>query len=270
MFRRFGSEVTIIHRGSRVLEREDEDITTCLQEILIEDGIDLRLRSEASSLHPAETGIEVHVSNGEQTETIRGSHLLNATGRIPNTDRLNLSIAGVDTDGRGFVTVNERLESSASGTYALGDVTGGPAFTPISYDDFRIIRDNLLHGGDRRTSDRPVPYVVFTDPELGRIGLSEREAKAAGKDYLMATMPMAHVARAQEMAETRGLMKVLVDPDTDLILGAAVLGAQGGEVMSHFQLAIMGNLTCKTLANAVFAHPTFAESINNLISKLDR
>ncbi len=265
MFKRFGSDVTIIHRGARLLEREDEDITDAMLQILEEDGITVHLRSEATSARMDGDDIELTLKSGE---TVTGSHLLVATGRIPNSDRLNLTGAGVKADAKGYITVNERLETSAEGVYALGDVNGGPAFTHISYDDFRIVRDNLMHDGDRKTTDRPVPYVVFTDPELGRVGLSEREAKEQKIDVLVATMPMSSVARAAESDETRGLMKVLVDKKTDQIVGAAVLGLYGGEIMTNFQLAMMGGLTGTQLANAVFAHPTLAESINNLISKL--
>lgn len=270
MFRRFGSEVTIVHRGARLMEREDEDITDCMQQVLEEDGIALRLKSSATSVRRSGDRIELDITTGDAPATITGSHLLVATGRIPNSDRLNLAAAGVETSGRGHIRVNDRLETTADGIYALGDVHGGPAFTHISYDDYRIVRDNLLHSGNRTTGDRPVPYVVFTDPELGRVGLTETEARKQGKDILVATMPMSSVARASESAETRGLMKVIVDRKTDQVLGAAVLGLYGGEIMTTFQLAMMGGLTCDTLANAVFAHPTLAEAINNLISNLAR
>lgn len=269
MFRRFGSEVTIVHRGRQLLDREDEDIARGIEEILIDDGIKVRLRSEAIAVEPGDDGVVVTVRPDGAESTVSGSHLLVAIGRTPNSDRLNLSAAEVDVDERGFIAVNERLETSAKGVYALGDVKGGPAFTHISYDDFRVVRDNILHEGSRTTDDRLAPYVVFTDPELGRVGLTEREAKERSIRYRKATMPMANVARAIETAETRGFMKVLVDQDTDLIIGAAVLGVWGGEIMSQIQLAMMGGITCSQLADAVFAHPTFAESINNLVSRLD-
>jgi pyruvate/2-oxoglutarate dehydrogenase complex dihydrolipoamide dehydrogenase (E3) component len=195
--------------------------------------------------------------------------VLLAAGRVPNTERLDPRAAGVETDAKGFIRVNERLETTAAGVYALGDVKGGPAFTHISYDDYRIIRDNLLAGGNRTVNDRPVPYTVFMDPQLGRIGLNEREAKKQGRTYRVATLPMSHVARALEMDESRGLMKVLVDPATRQILGAAVLGIEGGELMAALQLAMMGNLPYDTIRDAVFAHPTLAESLNNLFTTLD-
>jgi pyruvate/2-oxoglutarate dehydrogenase complex dihydrolipoamide dehydrogenase (E3) component len=211
--------------------------------------------------------LEVRSLGGNRV--IEGSHILLATGRVPNSDRLDLAAAGIDADDRGFIRVNSKLETSAPGVYALGDVKGGPAFTHISYDDFRIIRTNLLQGGNATTDGRLVPYTVFIDPQLGRIGLSEREATRQGRDYRVAEMPMANVARALEMDESRGLLKALVDPATRQILGAAVLGIEGGELMAALQLAIMGNLPYDRLRDAVFAHPTLAESLNNLFSTLD-
>ncbi|HYP59827.1 MAG TPA: mercuric reductase [Thermomicrobiales bacterium] len=265
MFRRFGSAVTVIQRGSHLLAREDDDIADAMRQILEEDGIDVRLNAEASRVRAANGGVEVTV-NGK--EAISGSHLLVAIGRAPNTDDLNLAAAGVETNEKGFVNVNERLETNVPGVYALGDVNGGPQFTHISYDDFRIVRDNLLKGGNRTTRDRPVPYCVFTDPELGRVGLTERQAREQGRRIRVAKMPMSSVARAREMDETRGLMKVLVDRETDRILGGAILGVWGGEIMTQLQLAMMGKLTCRDLSDAVFAHPTLGESLNNLLSSL--
>jgi pyruvate/2-oxoglutarate dehydrogenase complex dihydrolipoamide dehydrogenase (E3) component len=205
----------------------------------------------------------------KEERSITGSHVLLAAGRVPNTDRLDLSAAGVDTDAKGFIRVNQRLETSVPGVYALGDVKGGPAFTHISYDDYRIVRDNLLHGGQRTVHDRPVPYTVFMDPQLGRVGLNERDARKQGRTYRVATLLMSSVARALEVDEPRGLMKVLVDPGSRQVLGAAVLGIEGGELMAALQLAMMGNLPYDRIRDAVFAHPTLAESLNNLFATLD-
>lgn len=199
---------------------------------------------------------------------LRGSHLLAATGRAPNTDALNLGAAGVQTDHRGFIPVNDRLETNVPGIYALGDVNGGPAFTHISYDDFRIIRANVIEGGNAATTGRLVPYVVYIDPQLGRVGLSERAAREQGTPIKVATMPMSHVARALETDEPRGVMKAVVDAETDQILGCAILGIEGGELMSMIELAMMGGVTAATLRDAVFAHPTLAESFNNLFATL--
>jgi pyruvate/2-oxoglutarate dehydrogenase complex dihydrolipoamide dehydrogenase (E3) component len=192
-----------------------------------------------------------------------------AAGRVPNTERLNLEAAGIETDEGGFIPVNERLETSVPGLYALGDVNGGPAFTHISYDDFRIMRSNLLEGGKATTHGRLVPYAVFIDPQLGRVGLGEREARAQGRNVRVAKMPMSTLARTLEVDETRGFMKAVVDADTGQILGAAVLGVEGGEIVTILQMAMMGRVPYTVLRDAVFAHPTLAESLNNLFMALD-
>jgi pyruvate/2-oxoglutarate dehydrogenase complex dihydrolipoamide dehydrogenase (E3) component len=270
MFRRFGSRVTVIQRGSQLLPLEDEDVAEAVLGVLQEDGVEVLLQAEARSAERLEDGgasVTVRTARGDRT--VVGSRVLLAAGRVPNTDRLDPRAAGIDTDAKGYIRVNERLETSAAGVYALGDVKGGPAFTHISYDDFRVIRANLLEGGRRTTGDRPVPYTVFIDPQLGRIGLTEREARKAGRAYGVARMPMSRVARALEMDEPRGLMKVLVDPGTGQLLGAAVLGVEGGEVMAALQLAMMGKLPYHSLRDAVFAHPTLAEALNNLFATLD-
>jgi pyruvate/2-oxoglutarate dehydrogenase complex dihydrolipoamide dehydrogenase (E3) component len=270
MFRRFGSRVTVVQRGPQLLPLEDEDVAGAVLGVLREDGVEVLLQSQAVCAEPGDGGqVRVTVRTAAGDRPVVGSHLLLAAGRVPNTDRLDPGAAGIAIDSKGFIRVNERLETSAAGVYALGDVKGGPAFTHISYDDFRIIRDNLLRGGSRTTSDRPVPYTVFTDPQLGRIGLTEREARQAGRPYRVASMPMSHVARALEMDEPRGMMKVLVDPGSRGLLGAAVLGVEGGEIMATLQLAMMGGLPYDKLRDAVFAHPTLAEALNNLFSTLD-
>jgi pyruvate/2-oxoglutarate dehydrogenase complex dihydrolipoamide dehydrogenase (E3) component len=182
---------------------------------------------------------------------------------------LNVAAAGIATDSRGFIRVNARLETSAEGTFALGDIKGGPAFTHISYDDYRVLRTNLLDNGHATTEDRLVPYVVYIDPQLGRIGMTETEARAKNSPIRVARLPMSSVARALEVDETRGFMKVVVDGATDRILGAAVLGIEGGEVMSMLQLAMMGGLPYTALRDGVFAHPTLAEALNNLFTRFD-
>ena len=269
MFRRFGSDVTVVQRGRQLLPQEDEDVAAAVLEVLREDGVEVLLEAEAQRVAPAGNGVSMTVRTAGGERTVAGSHVLAAAGRVPNTDRLEPKAGEVETDAKGFIRVNERLETSASGVYALGDVKGGPAFTHISYDDYRILRDNLLAGGHRTTADRPVPYAVFIDPQLGRVGLTEREARKAGQPYELARMPMSHVARALEMDEARGMMKVLIDPGSRRVLGAAVLGIEGGEIMAALQLAMMGNLPYDRLREAVFAHPTLAESLNNLFGSLD-
>jgi pyruvate/2-oxoglutarate dehydrogenase complex dihydrolipoamide dehydrogenase (E3) component len=269
MFRRFGSRVTIVQRGRQLLPLEDEDIAGAVGDLLREDGIDVLLDAQAIRASAATSGVRLTVRTVEGERPLDGSHVLRAAGRVPNTDRLDPAAAGIAIDDKGFIKVNERLETTASGVYALGDVKGGPQFTHISYDDFRVIRTNLLQHGRACVTDRLVPYTVFIDPQLGRIGLSERDAKRQGKSVRVARMPMSHVARALELDESRGFMKALVDPGSGQILGAAVLGIEGGELMSAIQLAMMGQLPYDRLRDAVFAHPTLAESLNNLFSTLD-
>jgi pyruvate/2-oxoglutarate dehydrogenase complex dihydrolipoamide dehydrogenase (E3) component len=206
---------------------------------------------------------------GDSQRSVTGSHLLVATGRTPNTDALNLVAAEVQTDDRGYIRVNEKLETTAPHVYAVGDVNGGPAFTHVSYDDFRILRTNLLRGGKATTTGRQVPYTVFIDPPLGRIGMTEREAGEAGRKVRVARLPMSNVARALEMGEARGFMKALVDAESGSLLGAAVLGVEGGETAALFQLAMMGDLPYTFLKDAIFAHPILAEALNNLFMALD-
>ena len=266
MFRRFGSRVTVIQSGAQLLNREDPDVAAGVAKILEEDGISVLLKATATAVKQTKAGIEVDVRLPNGSQTVTGSHLLVATGRTPNSDSLNLGAAGVKTGPQGFIQVNEKLETTAPGIYALGDIKGGPAFTHISYDDFRLIRTILLEKGNASTVGRMVPYTVFIDPQLGRIGLSETEARAQGKNIRIAKMTMSSVARAIEVDETRGFMKVVVDAETDQILGAAVLGIEGGEIMGMLQLSMMGNLPYTSLRDAVFAHPTLAESLNNLFT----
>ena len=269
MFRRFGSEVTVVERGRQLLAREDTDVAEAVAEILRQDGVEVLLETQAQRAEQTEDGrIRLTISTPEGESTLEGSHLLAAAGRPPNTDRLGLEAAGVATDTRGFIKVNERLETSAPGIWAMGDVKGGPAFTHISYDDFRIIKTNLLDGGGATIADRMVPYTVFIDPQLGRVGLSEQEAREQGLNIHVAKMPMSHVARALEVDEPRGMMKAVVDADTDQILGCAVLGIEGGEVMAMIQIAMMGKMPYTSLRDAIFAHPTLAESLNNLFATI--
>ena len=269
MFRRFGSRVTIVERGPQLLAREDPDVAAELLKIFREDGIDVILSTVAEAVAAEADGKVCLSLNGDGGEhTVTGTHLLVATGRTPNSDVLNLSSAGIVVTDRGFIKVNGRLETSAPDVYALGEVAGSPAFTHISYDDFRVLRANLIEGGNRTIEGRLLPYTVFTDPQLGRIGLTERDARAAGYAVRIASMPMTHVARAIEMDESRGLVKVVVDADTEEILGAAALGIEGGEIMAMFQLAMMGRLRYPVLRDGIFAHPTLAELLNNVFATL--
>jgi dihydrolipoamide dehydrogenase len=266
MFRRYGSQVTIVQRSERLLNREDDDVADELAKILREDGITLFLKAGAVSVAQSGgvTSLTVRTADGEQTLT--GSHLLVATGRTPNTEDLNLAAAGIETDKHGFIRVNDRLETNVPGVYAIGDVKGGPQFTHISYDDYRIMRTNLIEGGDATVKDRMVPYTVFIDPQLGRVGLTEADARARGLNVRIARLPMTSVARAIEMSETRGFIKAVVDAETKLIVGCSVLGVEGGELMAMIQIAMMGGVSYTKIRDAIFAHPTLAESLNNLFA----
>ena len=269
LFRRFGSRVTIVQSGRQLLTREDSDVAEEVTKILRQDGVEVVLSAKATRVDQLEDKIQLQVEAGAKTASFVGSHLLVATGRIPNSDTLNLSAVGVKTDDRGFIQVNDRLETTADGIYALGDIKGGPAFTHISYDDFRIIRASLLERKAASTKDRQVPYCVFIDPQLGRVGMTENEARAQGRNIRVAKLPMTSVARAQEVDETRGFMKAVVDADSNQILGAAVLGIEGGEVMSVLETAMMGKLPYTAVRDGTYAHPTLSESLNNLFVAMD-
>jgi pyruvate/2-oxoglutarate dehydrogenase complex dihydrolipoamide dehydrogenase (E3) component len=264
MFRRFGSQVTIVHSQSQVLTREDPDVAGEIAKILQQDGIELLLESRATRVSQRQGKLEMRAQTKNGERTLASSHLLVAVGRTPNTDSLNLKDAGIAIDERGFIKTNSRLETNVPGVYALGDVKGGPAFTHISYDDFRIIRSNLLEGKQASIEGRLVPYTVYIDPQLGRVGLTEKEALSRGLKIQIAKMPMTRVARALELDESRGFMKAIIDAETQQVLGAAVLGVEGGEVAALIELAMMGGLPYTALRDGIFAHPTLAESLNNL------
>ena len=269
MFRRFGSAVTVVQRGKQLLAREDADVAEEVAKILREDGMEVLLETQAVRVATNGGGtIRLTVSGPAGERTLSGSHLLVAAGRVSNTEALNLSAAGITTDKRGNIPVNDRLETNVPGIYALGDVKGGPAFTHISYDDFRIIKTNLLDGGTATTTGRLVPYTVYIDPQLGRVGMTEAEARAQGRRIRVAKIPMSYVARALEMDESRGFMKAVVDAESGEILGCAVLGVEGGELMSMLSIAMMGKVPYTTLRDAIFAHPTLAESLNILFDEL--
>src|ERR1700733_12818834 len=269
MFRRFGSKVTVAQSGSQLLREEDPDVAAEVAKILREDGIEVLLNARTQKVEQANGVIRLTIMVEGKAHTVEGTDLLVATGRVPNTHALNPAAAGIETDEHGFIRANERLETTAPGVWVIGDVKGGPQFTHISYDDYRILKANLFDGGNRTVHDRMLPYTVFMDPQLGRVGMSETEAKKSGKKIRVARMPMTYVARAIEMDETRGLMKAIVDADTEEILGATVLGIEGGEVMTVIQMAMMGHLKYRVLQSAVIAHPTLSESLNNLFLHFD-
>jgi pyruvate/2-oxoglutarate dehydrogenase complex dihydrolipoamide dehydrogenase (E3) component len=266
MFRRLGSDVTILQRGGQLLSREDEDVARALEEVLREDGIELHLGASIRRVRRDAGGAIAVELESPKGDLVRGSHLLVATGRRPNTDPLALDRGGVDTDDRGYVEVNDALETTAEGVYAIGDITPGPAFTHRSFDDSRILAANLLGDGGASTRGRLVPYTIFTDPQVGRIGLSEREATARGIPYRVTRMPAGYTARAIEAGETRGLWKALIAPDSGQILGAAIVAFDGGEVMAMLQIAMLGKLPYPALRDGIFAHPTLAEGLNALFT----
>ena len=269
MFRRFGSRVTVIERGKHLLSREDEDVADAVENILREDGVEVLLETKPVRVAQPSSGViqlTVQAPSGERT--LSGSHLLIATGRTPNSDWLNLDAAGIEVDKRGYIQVNERLETNVPGVYALGDIKGGPAFTHISYDDFRVVRTNLLDHGNASISGRLVPYAIFIDPQLGRVGLSETQAREQGYTIKVAKIKMNQVDRALEVDEPRGFMKAVVDAATGRILGAAVLAIEGGEIMAMLEIAMMGKLPYTTLRDGIFTHPTLAESLNTLFESI--
>lgn len=269
MFRRFGSEVTILERSERLMGKEDEDLSELLTKTLKEEGVKVLTQTSVSSYGKLADGtVAVSLENKAEPGIIHCSHVLIAVGRKPQTAALGLENTDIETDDRGFVIVNEFLQTKVENVYALGDVNGGPAFTHISYNDYIIVSKNLLELAKLSTLGRQVPYCVFTDPQVGRIGMSENEARKKGIEFLIAKIPMKNVARAIESSETRGFMKAIVDRHSRQILGATIVGEQGGETMTVLQLAMAANFTCDQLKDTIFAHPLYAESINNLFMSL--
>jgi len=270
MFRRFGSEVTIIAREERFLAREDTDVAEAVRAIFEAEGIRIITGASTNLVeNSADGAITLSAIVGGRNRSYSGSHLLIAAGRSPNTDRLSPELAGVPKDEYGFIIVNDKLETGVPGIYALGDVKGGPAFTHISYNDYLIVCKNILDAEDVSTKGRIVPYCMYIDPELGRVGLNEDQAKAAGLNYLVAKLEMSRVARGRETGETQGFMKAIVDAETKKILGVTILGTQGGEIMSLLQVAMQAGLSYEMLRENIFAHPSLSESINNLFMTLD-
>lgn len=270
MFCRFGARVSIIERQERLLPREDRDVAATVAQILREDGVEVFLETVATSVEMDARGrICLQVSNPAGSRSLTGSHLLVIDGRAPNTSAMNLQAAGIATDEQGYVRVNERLETSVPGIYALGDVNGGPPFAHVAQDDIRIVRANLLENSSATTAGRICPYTVFIDPQLGRVGLTEAEARRQGRDVRVARLPMSRVARAVELNEPRGFMKVIVDAASRRILGAAVLGVGGSEVMAMLQIAMMADMPYTSLRDGVFAYPTLADSLNDLFTSLE-
>jgi pyruvate/2-oxoglutarate dehydrogenase complex dihydrolipoamide dehydrogenase (E3) component len=268
MFRRFGSQVTVVHRGERLLPAEDQDIVEQLQEALEAEGISFQLSSRTTCVENRAGEIVLTVDTLRGQNTVACSHLLVATGRTPNTDDLGLDRAGVALNDRGYIKTNGRMETNVSGVWALGDVKGGPAFTHVSYNDFQIAYANLIEGKDQTIENRYLPYSLFTDPQLGRVGITEREARASGKKLKLGSYPMASVARAIEKDETAGLMKIVVDAATDRILGAAILSSEGGELVQILGAIILAKAPYTVLQGAVYIHPTLAEGFFGLMDSV--
>lgn len=265
MFKRFGAKVTLLEKGDRLMPKEDDDVCEAVTEIFAEDGIDIRIETQVVKFEQLANGqIKVTLNQDDKTTTLTCSHVLLASGRKPQTEYLGLENTAVKCDDHGHVLVDEFLETDAKNVYALGDVKGGPAFTHIAYNDYVVVANNIIEGGKMSIKDRMIPYCMFTDPQLGRVGITETEAIEQGLDYLVAKIPMKNVARAIETAEIRGFMKAVVDKKTKLILGATIVGEQGGEIMTVLQMAMMGKITYEEVRFAIFAHPLYAESLNNL------
>ena len=268
MYRRFGAEVTVVEKGPRLVAREDEEVSEAIREILTGEGVNVRTGAECISLAPHERGVEVGVDCEEGEPSSVGSHVLLAVGRRPNTDDLGLEAAGVETDARGYIKVDDQLATNVPGIWALGDCNGRGAFTHTAYNDFEIIAANLLDGESRRVSDRVPAYALYVDPPLGRAGMTEREARATGRPLLIGSRPMSRVGRAVEKGETQGLMKVVVDAETRRILGAAILGTGGDEAI-HGVLDIMNaGVPYDVLERAVPIHPTVSELIPTMLGEM--
>lgn len=267
-FRRFGSKVTVVQRGSQLLSREDLDVAQEVQAIFEQDGIDVILGAETHAIEGRSgDSVRLRMKTAEGERVLDGSDLLVAAGRTPNTREIGLDAAGVELDSRGYVQVDDHLQTTAAGVWAMGECAGSPQFTHVAFDDFRVVRDHLA-GKARTTRGRLVPYCAFMDPELGRVGLGEREAQRLGLEVRVARLPMASVLRARAIGETRGFMKALIDTKSDRILGFTMLGAGAGEVIAVVQTAMLAGLPYTGLRDAILTHPTMAEGLNVLFASV--
>ena len=264
MFKRFGSKVTMIGRGDYILKKEDKDVSDRIQEILEEDGIKFMLNSSTEKVENNYGKVKVFIKSEQKKETIECSHLMLAVGRDPLTKDLGLESAGVEIDDRGYIKVDEKLKTTADNIYALGDVKGGPAFTHIAHDDYRIIIDHEFGEGKRSTKDRLVPFTLYTEPQLGRVGLTETQAIENGYDVKIGKLEMRQQGRAVEENYTKGFMKAVINKEDDKILGVSILGYQGGEIMAIVEVAMMAGMTYDKLRDAVFSHPSLSEILNYL------
>jgi pyruvate/2-oxoglutarate dehydrogenase complex dihydrolipoamide dehydrogenase (E3) component len=268
MYRRFGSAVTIIETGPKLIKREDGEVSDAIADILRGEAIDLKLSSKVVSVAKTANGIAVQLEGPDGASVVKGSHLLVATGRKPNTADLGLDAAGVTVDGHGYITVDDQLRTNVEGIWAIGDCNGKGAFTHTSYNDFEIVAANLLDNDPRRVSDRITAYALYIDPPLGRIGMTEAEARKTGKNLLIAHRPMSRVSRAVEKGEDQGFMKIIVDADTRLILGASILGTSGDEAIHSILDVMYAKAPCDVIQRAVHIHPTVSELLPTLVGDL--
>jgi pyruvate/2-oxoglutarate dehydrogenase complex dihydrolipoamide dehydrogenase (E3) component len=268
MYRRFGAQVTVVEQAPRLIAREDEDVSEGVRDILAREGINIRLNARCIGVAPHDGGVVVSADCADGPPEIFGSHVLVAVGRRPSTDDLALSAAGIECDERGFIRVDDQLRTNVPGVWALGDVNGRGAFTHTSWNDYEIVAANLLDADPRRVTDRILAYALFTDPPLGRVGIGEREARASGRPALIGTMPMTRVGRARERGETLGFMKIVVDPGSGQILGAALLGLNGDEVVHSILDVMYAKAPYTTISRAVHIHPTVTELIPTLLQTL--
>lgn len=270
LFRRLGCQVTIIDRGKHLLLHEDEDVAAAVKKVMETSGVNMYTNANVQKVEQIGDVVRLQLTANGETHAITGSHLLVAVGRTPQSRSLQPEKTGLNLDEKGYIPVNDKLETNVPGIYVLGDVKGGPAFTHISYNDHLVVYKNIINKEDISTKDRPIPYCMFTDPQLGRVGMTEKEAKEAGYKVKIACLDMTRVARAIESGNTQGFMKAVIDSNTDKLLGVAILGPEGGEVMSVLQMAMLGGLTVTQLKEMIFAHPLYSESINNLFMTLDQ
>jgi pyruvate/2-oxoglutarate dehydrogenase complex dihydrolipoamide dehydrogenase (E3) component len=269
MFRRLGSKVTVVELGDEIVAREDPEVSQSLRQALEAEGMQFRLGAHATKVATANSGIDVTIEKKDAgSETLQGSHLLVCIGQVPNSDDLGLDKAGIATDKAGYIEHDDKLQTNVPGVWVIGDVKGGPAFTHVSYDDFLVLYDNLVEGKDRSIDNRVVPYALYTDPELGRVGLSERDARAKGYRLKIGSYPMAYVARAIERSETAGLMKIVINADNDRILGATILGPDGGELVQTLMALMMADAPYTLFENAMFIHPTLIEGFFGLMASV--
>lgn len=269
MFQRFGSQVTVIEFMDRIIPREDAEVSDTLQEALEDEGITFHTSAKATKVEKMDSGLVLTIEYKDgRTTQLDGSHLFIGVGRTPNSDDLGLEAVGIETDRVGFIKHNERLETNVSGVWVIGDVKGGPAFTHVSYDDHLIIYNNLANDGDETIDGRIIPYALFTDPELGRVGLTEAQAREAGHSLKIGQIPMKWVARAMERGETKGLMKVVIDADSDQILGAAILGPEGGELVQVLMVAMRNQIPWTRFEKDMYIHPTMVEGFFTLFDKV--